>query len=159
MTEPNMNSAAEGDSPDLTRFVLRWAIEAGWAPLLVLVIYLAGGGGRVFGREPYGDPAMHVAGGAAVTYLFRRGAALAGAMLGRPSALALDLLAMGGCCAIAILWELGEYASDHFLGTHAQLRIDNAMKDLLFGVVGGALFLIVARLVGRRRSPTRPNAG
>jgi hypothetical protein len=155
MTEPNTRRAAKEHPTTLARLTLRWALEAGWAPLLVLGVYVASGAGNLFGHEPFVGPTMHVAGGAAATYFLRRGAELAGAWLGHPNALALDLLAVGGCCGSAILWELGEYFSDQYLGTHAQLHIDNAMKDLLFGVIGGALFVIVSRLVGRRDSPGR----
>lgn len=38
----------------------------------------------------------------------------------------------------AVFWEVYEWMSDRFLGTHFQANLDDTMKDLVLGLLGGA---------------------
>lgn len=38
----------------------------------------------------------------------------------------------------AVFWEVYEWLSDRFLGTHFQVDLDDTMKDLVLGLLGGA---------------------
>lgn len=120
--------------------------EAMWAPITVLMLHAVGG--RLFGHEPYVDPMMHFLGGVAAAFFFRHAASVGGSLLGAPTHLALDLLAFGLTCGVALLWEFGEFASDQFLGTQIQRSLDNTMRDLFLGLLGG-LFYLGATRVGR----------
>ena len=126
----------------------RLAREAAWAPVLVLVLHLVAG--ALFGHEPVVDPLMHLSGGIAAAYFFRRGASIAGLAFGSPTRLGSDLLAFGLTIAAALFWEIGEYAADRLVGTVAQGGLDNTMRDLIFGVTGAVLYLAAARRLSNK---------
>ena len=129
--------------------ITRVAREVAWAPLGVLILHALGG--RVLGHEPYVDPTMHFLGGAAAAYFFRHAIRIAGRLLGGPTQCALDLLAFGLTCAIALFWEFGEFASDLYLGTHIQRSLGNTMRDLVLGVSGAVVYLAARHLIGSFR--------
>jgi len=108
--------------------------EAAWAPVLVFVAHAIGA--RVFGHEPYVDPVMHFLGGAATAFFVYRVCRIGGGLIGAPSILVVDLLAVGLTCAVALAWELGELVSDVTLGTRAHTSVANTLRDLLLGAVG-----------------------
>src|SRR5262245_7881058 len=126
----------------------RLAKEAAWAPGAVLVLHLVAG--AIFGHEPVVDPVMHLSGGIAAAYFFRRGASIAGVALGSPTRLGADLLAFGLTASAALFWEIGEYSLDRLAGTVTQGGLDNTMRDLIFGVTGAVLYLAVARRPAKR---------
>ena len=49
--------------------------------------------------------------------------------------LIISLVATGAVC-----WEVYEWMSDRFLGTHFQVDLDDTMKDLVLGLLGGACY-------------------
>lgn len=126
------------------RIVLRIFRKAGWAPIAVLLVHAAGG--HFFGHEPYVDPAMHFLGGLAAAYFFWHAGALGGRRMGSPSPLALDMLAFGLTCAIALVWELGEFFSDLYLGTNIQRSVANTMRDLALGMSGAIVYVAVIQI-------------
>ena len=136
-----MNEAT-ATGPIITR-VLR---DAAWAPLAVLILHALLG--SVLGHEPYVDPTMHFLGGAAAAFFVRHASRVAGRLLGGPTQYALDLLAFGSTCAIALFWEFGEFASDQYFGTHIQRSLENTMRDLVLGVSGAVVYLAAHRLIG-----------
>ena len=125
--------------------IIRVARQAAWAPLCVLVLHEAAA--RLLGHEPYVDPAMHFLGGAAAAFFIRYAASVADRLVGAPTEAALDLLAFGLTCAVALLWELGEFAADRFIGTHVQRGLENTMRDLVLGLVGAILYLWTRRRI------------
>ena len=120
----------------LTREVL-------WAPAGVVLLHWTAG--ALFGHEPYVDPVMHFSGGVAVAYASRHAVTVGIDVFGRLTPLAADLCAFGATSAAAVLWEIGEYASDQLIHTNVQLSLDNTMRDLILGVSGAAVFLLVRR--------------
>jgi acyl dehydratase len=118
--------------------------EAVWAPVAVLLIHAVAG--KLFGHEPYVDPVMHFSGGLAMAFFFQRTCSIASGLFGKPSRLAIDLLAFGLTCAAALFWEFGEFFGDLYRGTHVQRGLGNTMRDLLLGTSGGILYLIAARI-------------
>lgn len=52
----------------------------------------------------------------------------------------------------AVAWEFYEWLSDHFLGTLLQLTVDDTIKDLAFGVAGGAVSALLHHSARTRRS-------
>lgn len=125
-------------------FVSRVARRAAWAPLGVLVLHEVAAGW--LGHEPYVDPVMHFLGGVAAAFFFRFAGSVADRLLGAPSEVALDLIAFGLTCAIALLWEFGEFAGDRALGHHMQRGLENTMRDLAFGVSGAIVYLSARRV-------------
>ena len=133
----------EGAEP--VPFLVRLARDAAWAPVSVLILHEVAA--RSFGHEPYVDPVMHVLGGMAAAFFLRYASSIAGRWLGAPSATALNLLAFGLTCAVALAWELAEFASDQYLGTRAQRDLGNSMRDLVLGVSGAIAYLAIRRLL------------
>ncbi|HEV8700428.1 MAG TPA: hypothetical protein VGV60_04045 [Candidatus Polarisedimenticolia bacterium] len=125
--------------------IRRLAREAAWAPGAVLVLHLVAG--ALFGHEPFVDPVMHLLGGIAAAFFFRRAASVAGFLLGAPTRLGSDLLAFGLTNVAALFWEIGEFALDQLARTNTQGDLGNTMRDLMFGVTGAALYLVAARFV------------
>ena len=132
-----------------------WAVttrairRAGWAPIVVVVLHWLLGG--LLGHEPYIDPVMHFAGGVAAAYFLRYACSIGGSLLGAPSELAKDLLAFGMTVVAALVWEIGEFCSDVFVGANIQRDVANTMRDLILGSLGGGIFVITARIAGNRR--------
>lgn len=88
------------------------------------------------------DSAMHLLGGAALAMLVS--GLLAQAVgngwcpdTGRLITLVLviSLVATGAVC-----WEVYEWISDRLLGTHFQFDLDDTMKDLVLGLLGGTVY-------------------
>ena len=130
--------------PTPGRPLLRAVLEAAWAPIAVLLLHalLA----RLFGHEPIVDPIMHLLGGAAAAFFVRHLGERDTRLLGAPSSLALDLLAFGLTSFVGLAWEVSELLSDRYLGSHAQTSVANTLRDLLFDVLGAAVYLCSARL-------------
>jgi len=127
----------------------RLLLQAGWAPLAVIVAHEVGA--RSFGHEPVVDPVMHFSGGAAAAFFVQRACAVGGRVFGSPSPLGADLLALGLACAAALFWEFGEQLCDIYLGTHAHTSVTGTLRDLELGVAGAALYLAIGRAAGARR--------
>ena len=120
-------------------------VEAGWAPLGVFGLHVVAS--RVFFlyvAYPPTDIAMHGLGGMAIAYFFRRAAhraSQAGA-IGTLNRAGLGAMVFGLTCAAAVFWEFAEYLSDRYLGTKAQLGLEDTLGDMLVGIVGGGAFLL-----------------
>lgn len=120
-------------------------LRASCAPIAVLVLHAIAG--ALLGHEPYVDPVAHLLGGAAAAFFFRSVCSASVTWIGRPTSLALDLLAVGLTSSVAYLWELGEFLSDRLLGTEIQWSAAIVMRDLSLGILGGASCLLLARAV------------
>jgi hypothetical protein len=62
---------------------------------------------------------------------------------------------LAGCTA-ALLWDIGEFASDLFLGTAIQKSIHETMMDLVNGVLGTTTTVLVLTFQGRKTERSRP---
>jgi len=64
--------------------------------------------------------------------------------------LVISLVVTGAVC-----WEVYEWMSDRFLGTNFQVDLDDTMKDLVLGLLGGAgyagLDFVTNAVAGQRR--------
>jgi hypothetical protein len=134
-------------------WLLRTLRDAGWAPASVFGIHVLAS--RVFGiyaRFPNFDVVMHLLGGAAIAY-FLHVMALHGSqcrVLGPYHRRSHVLLIFAWTCTAAVFWEFAEWLSDRYLGSHAQMGdLDDTLKDILMGMVGGTLFLGIFVAIGR----------
>jgi len=139
----------------MTAFGWRIIREAAWPGLLVLVAHSILG--AIFGHEPYVDPAMHLCGGAAAAFFFVRMPRLLPGHFGELTPTARCLLAFGLASAVAVFWELGEYVSDVYLGTHAHQTIAGTLRDLADGMTGAAA-LVAGDLVLHRHAVRKEQA-
>jgi hypothetical protein len=110
----------------------------------------------LLGHEPFVDPTMHFLGGMAAAYFFRYACSLARRWVGTPTEAGLDLLAFGLTCAVASLWEFGEFAADEYFGTHTQVGFGNTMRDLALGIGGSIVCLLARRQVRGSHEPAAP---
>jgi hypothetical protein len=109
-----------------------------------------GEGMGLFARLPWWDHVAHAAGGAMAFALARAWAA----PRIRTRRLALSVLCALVALAVGAVWEIGEFASDSWLGTATQAGNSDTMLDLVFDGVGAAgtgLALLVRDLAGRVR--------
>jgi hypothetical protein len=120
-----------------------------WAPLSVLIGHSVFA--KFFGHEPYVDPVMHFFGGVAAAYFFRKVSMMSDEVLGELTDFSRDLLSFGLTCSIALFWEIAEFSSDIFLGTDVQASNANTMCDLILGVIGALMFLLLRRLLFHKK--------
>jgi hypothetical protein len=118
--------------------------DAGWAPGAVFGLHLVIARGlNAYTVFPDLDMPMHFLGGMAVAFFFRvallRGAA--NGSIGARQARTLGFLVLALSCCAASAWEVAEFLSDRYLGTHAQLGPLDTLSDMLFGIGGAATFL------------------
>ena len=68
-----------------------------------------------------------------------------------------------GTAATAILWEIYEFLSDHFLATHMQRGVEDTLSDVFFGLAGAAVYLLLRRSraasAGAQALPDPPDEG
>ncbi|PYV86514.1 MAG: hypothetical protein DMG05_19470 [Acidobacteria bacterium] len=119
-----------------------------WAPILVFGLHVIFS--RVLGAYlafPRLDVPMHFFGGIAITYFLGYAFAVAAAVgfLGSPNRTVLLLLVFFTACSAAVFWEFAEFLSDRFLGTHAQLGLNDTLSDMLLGMVGALVYLAANR--------------
>jgi hypothetical protein len=123
--------------------VVQIAKEALWAPFAVFAAH------RLvterLDHEPYVDPVMHFAGGAAMAFLFWRSIAgwercRGGIVVAKPV-----LLAFGLALLVGVAWELMEYLLFVYRGTTHWWTLLNTLRDLALDAGGAALLLIWLR--------------
>lgn len=124
------------------QWVLATVRRGGWAPIAVFATHIIGS--KVFSvyeRLPGFDIPMHLAGGAAIAH-FVHVASILGSergLLGAWHRLTHGLLVFGWTAVAAVVWEFSEFSSDRLFGTQMQAgSLDDTLKDILLGLVGGA---------------------
>jgi len=140
------------------RWYITALVEAGWAPAAVFVLHaLASRVLRLYVSHPPIDIAMHSLGGIAIAYFFWRAGSLASdaGVIGTLNRTGLSVMVFSLTCAAAVFWEFAEYLSDRYLGTKSQLGLPDTLGDMLFGILGGMVFLAGVNLLGIARAPRR----
>jgi hypothetical protein len=112
-----------------TEAIAAWKVI--WAPLGVVALHsmLA----AILGHRRAFDPAFHFLGGAAGAYSLSQGLL---PPLG--TAMRRQVVAVLVVCAVALLWELGEFMWEAVTGTRVQFGTRDTLADLGLGV-GGAV--------------------
>ena len=124
--------------------------RAAWAPVTVFLLHVAISlgfdGYRVI---PALDIPMHLLGGAAIGYFLWSlySVAAAAGVLGKPSKILGVILVFALICSSTVFWEFAEFLTDKYLGTRAQLDLDDTLFDMLLGILGGTAFLTT--MIGR----------
>lgn len=120
-----------------------------WAPLAVLLASFP------LAATPYAEsayPPLHLLGGMALAYFFRRAVRLA--HLGWPPGLS-SLVAFALACTGALAWEIAEFAIDFVFGTTLQEGLLDTMTDLILAASGAAVWLALRRCP-KPRLPEKP---
>jgi hypothetical protein len=135
-----------GTVPTRRHWFVGALISAGWAPLVVFALHVfAAKVLHLYRTHPDADIPMHLAGGAAIAFLYwslAKRAAAAGAV-GRINKWGTCLLVFGLVGTTAVFWEFAEFLSDRWFHTGAQSGLQDTLGDMFFGITGGAVFLIV----------------
>jgi hypothetical protein len=125
---------------------LRGLLEVVWL-LPFAACWGLGEGLALFEKIPWWDALTHAIGGMAVFALSSSWGEL---RLKVPLG-ALYTLSVLMALAAGALWEIGEFASDSFLGTFTQSGNTDTMLDLIFDL-GGAVAAALARAAFRRKN-------
>ena len=123
----------------VVRHFLRILLEPGWAPLGVVGLHLML---AEFGLTESFDHWLHFLGGASMGYLLFRLIEML-SLLGASQGWVRYMVAFTAACTVAVFWEFGEFASDAWLHTAVQRGLNETMLDLLFGVVGATVALVL----------------
>lgn len=127
--------------------------RAGWAPVsLFLAHVFASHVVAGYERFPRLDVPMHVAGGVAIAFFLGRvyRGAESDALLGRPARWVYFPVVLALATSTTVVWELAEFVSDRYAGTHAQGGLEDTLKDMTMGALGASAFLVVAWFRDRR---------
>lgn len=126
-----------------------------WLPVAVLATHVVASRLlHAYAIFPQFDTPMHMIGGFSVAYpaaVFIKTLSSRG-LIRRPRALVSAVLVIATVAAAAVLWECAEYLSDRFVGTYSQQGPVDTVLDVVFGIVGGLMFVIAAGLGARRGS-------
>jgi hypothetical protein len=120
--------------------ILVVAATALWAPLLVVVLHSLLT--RWLDHEPYVDPFMHFAGGAAAAYFFWQIAHFCSPGFAALSGVRAALIIISLACVAAVAWELMEYLLFVSRGTTKWWGLVNTLRDLSLGFCGAALLAL-----------------
>jgi len=126
----NGETAKPKEMPKIIRLLRATGI---WAPVAVLIFHEFV---SVKGYRSQIDWINHFSGGLAFSYFAWKNIPFVTRWTGNPTLtgrLAVTFLA--GCSA-AICWEIAEFSSDTFLGTHIQQSLQETMVDEINGVLG-----------------------
>lgn len=126
-------------------------LKGAWAPFAVLAVSFPVAA-MPFAEAVY--PALHLLGGMALAYFFRRAVRL---VYGAWPPLLSSLVAFSLACTGALAWEIAEFASDFLFGTTLQEGLLDTMTDLILAAAGAAAWLALRRCpLPELRSATEP---
>lgn len=138
---------------------LEWSIGSvrrGGLPAIALFTFhvIASRGFHAYERFPPLDIPMHFLGGVAIAYFFHRAsiAASSHGIIGPFHRVTHIVLVFALTCAATVFWEFAEFLADRYLGTHAQLGLDDTLGDMLLGICGGVTFIIITLAARRNES-------
>ncbi|HEX4926433.1 MAG TPA: hypothetical protein VFV74_00385 [Burkholderiales bacterium] len=110
-----------------------------WAPVVVVLVSFP------LSSAPFAEsiyPVLHIAGGAALAYFFRRTVRLF--YTGWPPLLS-SLVAFSLACTGALAWEIAEFGIDFVFGTTLQEGLLDTMTDLILACAGAGAWLALRR--------------
>ncbi|MCX7420893.1 MAG: hypothetical protein NT013_15320 [Planctomycetia bacterium] len=130
--------------------ILSWFVASlqatAWAPIVVFCFHLfAMLVLDIYARVPDFDIPMHFVGGVAIAYFFGGcyRTALAFEFLGQPGKAVYAVVVLGMTALAAVVWEFAEFIADQTLGTYTQPGLPDTLLDLLMGLLGGIVFLVL----------------
>jgi len=136
--------------------LLNWALitlrEAGWAPLSLYIVYRVAKSFGAYLAYPPLDIPTHFLGGVAIAYFYRSAIANAQKLVGSIPEPIQIIFAITCTGTTTVLWEFLEYISDTFFHTNMILGLEDTLKDMLLGLLGGTLLALWLR-AGRSQVP------
>ena len=120
-----------------------------WYPLIVFLTHLiASQVFKVYQRFPPLDIPMHLIGGFVIAFFISGSAAVfqRHGIIQISNLLLRATLIFALTCTAAVFWEFLEYISDHTIGTHSQTNLEDTLLDMLLGITGGVVFILILSL-------------
>ena len=133
-----------------TQKFLNWFLatlrESAWAPISVFVIYSVVKAFGTYLLYPSLDMPTHFLGGVAIAYFFRSAIANSQILVGDIPLPIQIIFALTCTGTTTILWEFFEYFSDFFFHTNMILGLEDTLKDMFLGLLGGlTLILLISK--------------
>jgi hypothetical protein len=132
-----------------TQKLLNWALmtvrESAWAPLSVFVLYSVVKAFGAYLLYPPLDIPTHFLGGVAIAYFYRSAISNSQKLVGSIPLPIQALLALTCTGTTTILWEFFEYSSDFFFHTSMILGLEDTLKDMFLGLLGGLTLLLLTQ--------------
>ncbi|MGD8403970.1 MAG: hypothetical protein PVJ21_09930 [Anaerolineales bacterium] len=126
--------------------MLNWALmtlrESAWAPLTLYIVYRIAKAFDAYLVYPGLDIPTHFLGGVAIAYFYLSAIAHSQKFVGRIPESIQILFAITCTGTTTILWEFLEYISDTFLHTNMILGLEDTLKDMFLGLLGGTLLIL-----------------
>jgi signal transduction histidine kinase len=113
-------------------------------PILVLVIHVVADIFGLYYKYFWFDVPMHFIGGIAIaisSFYFLKHAEISSKQFGIKLLTLFLILALTALAAVA--WEIFEFGMDRIFNTTMQPSVHDTMKDLAFGLLGGAIAGII----------------
>jgi hypothetical protein len=127
--------------------LLNWVIvtlrESAWAPISVFVIYRIAKAFGAYLAYPLLDIPTHFLGGVGIAYFYRSLIANSQKIVGSIPAPVQILFALTCTGTTTILWEFFEYVSDFLFHTNMILGLEDTLKDMFLGLLGGTILLLL----------------
>ncbi len=142
MSQKNMKISIK----QFNNWVINSIKHGAWAPITVFCIHvIAILILDVYSFFPNFDIPMHFVGGLAITFFFIESviSAKSNLILGNPSIVALIMMMFLLTCTTTIFWEFAEWIMDKLFLTHAQVSLDDTLLDMLLGILGGIVMIII----------------
>lgn len=129
--------------------LLNWALktlrEAAWAPISLYVVYRVAKAFGAYLAYPALDIPTHFLGGVAIAYFYRSAIANSQRLVGDIPVTIQIIFALTCTGTTTILWEFLEYISDTFLHTNMILGLEDTLKDMFLGLLGGTILVLWRR--------------
>jgi len=117
-----------------------------WFPIIVLTVHilLFRWSLGLYKTMPWIDGPVHYLGGFSIAYslLILIKEAQSKGCIQKIEPIIKWVLVIGLVATVAVLWELLEFTLDRVMGTNVQVSLQNTMKDLLTGVMGGVTLVL-----------------
>ena len=127
----------------LFSWILATMRESAWAPLSVFVVYSVAKAFGAYLLYPPLDIPTHFLGGVAIAYFYRSAISNSQKLVGSIPLPIQVLLAFTCTGTTTILWEFFEYSSDFFFQTSMILGLEDTLKDMFLGLLGGSTLLLL----------------
>ena len=124
-------------------WILKTLRESAWAPVSLYIIYRTAKAFGAYQAYPPLDIPTHFMGGVAIAYFYRSAIANSQKLVGSipvPIQILFTLTCTG---TTTVLWEFFEYISDFFFHTNMILGLEDTLKDMFFGLLGGLILLLL----------------
>jgi len=133
------------DKEKLRNWALATLRGSAWAPISLYIVYRVAKAFGAYLSYPALDIPTHFMGGVAIAYFYRSAIANSQKLVGSIPEPIQILFAITCTGTTTILWEFLEYSSDFFFHTNMILGLEDTLKDMFLGLLGGMILVLWLR--------------